>query len=293
MPVRLMMTSCQSSTDVIAVHGVDKEQLLTFRRHTVDSGQLAAFKGDVSGALVGAKIARRYGWKPGQNVTLTELNGISFNVRGILEKRGSADDFLIYVGRTFLQQAENEQGTSHYVLVKTRPGVEPSTVCRAIDDLPLTIQTTSQPEEALLTTILDQLADLVQLSRGIVAVVIVVVLIAVGNAISMATRDRSQEFGIIRTLGFPKRAIGAMVLGEGVIQGIIGGLLGCLAVQVLVWLGMIQSVATCAITVEFLTGLPEWGMAVGVVAAAAALGSLLPAWTASRLDIVRALRPEE
>jgi putative ABC transport system permease protein len=293
MPVRLMMTSCQSSTDVIAIHGVDKDLLSVFRKFQLSKGGFAPFEEDVAGALVGSKIARRYSWKVGQNVTLVELDGISFNVRGIMEPRGSTDDFLIYVDRVFLQQAEDEQGNSNYVLVKGRPGVDAVELSRTIDALPFTIQTTTQPEEALVTTILDQLADLVTLSRGVVVIIIIVVLIAVGNAISMATRDRYREFGVMRTLGFPRHIIATMVVGEGLFQGLLGALLGCSAVQFMVWAGWIKSISTCSLTVEFLVGIYQWLVALLVVVVAAGLGSIAPAVGISRLNIIEALRPQE
>ncbi|MBM4143363.1 MAG: ABC transporter permease [Lentisphaerae bacterium] len=293
MPVRLMMTSCQSSTDVIALHGVDKRLVRRFRNFDVAPGEWEEFAADTSGALVGAKIARRYGWRPGEHVTLQELEGVSFTVRGIVQPRGSADDFLIYVDRSFLQQIEDELGLSHYVLVKAAPGVDAAALCRAIAEMPFTVQVTAQPEEALVTTILDQLADLVRLSRAVVGIVIVVLLIAVGNAISMATRDRFREFGVLRTLGFPRRAVAFMVIGEGTLQGLVGALAGCLVVQGLAWAGLIRSVATCAMTVDFLVGPRPWAVSLAVVTLAAALGCLLPAWSASRVDILRALRPEE
>ena len=293
MPVRLMMTSCQAVTDVVAIHGINKDKFQRYRSTKVDPDDLEAFKNDASGALVGARIAHRYGWKKGQNITLEELHGISLNITAILEERGSADDFLIYAGRRFLQEADDAQGISHYVLVKPEPGVQVSSLCRAIDSMPLTVSTHSQPEEALLTTVLDQLKDLVKLSKGIIVVIVVVVLIAVGNAISMATRDRSQEFGVLRTLGYPRRAVATVVMGEGIIQAAAGALIGCLAVQVIIWSGLIQSVSTCSVTVEFTAGLIEWLIAIGVVVASAALGSLAPALSASSMDIVAALRPEE
>jgi putative ABC transport system permease protein len=288
-----MMTSCQSSSDVIAIHGVDKDRLLVFRRLRVDPAPFAAFCADTSGALVGEKIARRYGWKLGQNVTLAELQGVSFNVRGIVPTRGAVDDFLIYVGRRFLQEAAGEQGVSHYVLVKPKPGLEVRDVCRAIDDLPLTVQVQSLPEEAVVTTVLDQLNDLVRLSRAVILIIVLVVLIAVGNAISMATRDRLREFGVLRTLGFPRRAVAVLVLGEGVLLGAIGAALGCLVVQGLSAAHLVRSVSTCALTVDFGCGAREWAATLALVVAAAALGSLAPAWAAARTDLVAALRPQE
>jgi putative ABC transport system permease protein len=266
---------------------------MRFRAYDIDADVIEAFRKDTAGALVGRKIARRYGWKRGQNVTLTELNGISFNVIGFLPQRGSSDDYLIYTGRRFLQEADSEQGLSHYVLVKAKPGAEPSSVCRAIDALPLTIETATQPEEALVTTILDQLADLVRLSRWVIAVIISVVLIAVGNAISMTVMDRSKEFGVMRTLGFPRRAIAGVVIGEGLLQGLIGAAVGCLAVQLLVWGNLVKAISTCALTVEFYVGATQWLITIAAVALAAGLGSMAPAWKASRLDIVESLRRQE
>lgn len=293
MPVRLKMTSCQSSTDIISIHGVEKEKLLNYKKIKVDAQEMDAFIADTSGALVGEKIANRYGWKIGQNIILKELGNVSFNIRGKIPSRGSADDFLIFVGRKFLQEADSEQGVSHYVLVKAKDGTDYTAVCKAIDALPMTIQTQSQPEEAMLTTILDQLSDLVKLSRGVIVIIIMVVLIAMGNAISMATRDRWREFGILRTIGYSKQTIMMLVLGEGLILGFAGALCGCLIVQILASAHLVKSIATCAITVEFSMGMMEWLKTGIVITAAAVIGSLIPARSAANLDIVDALKPEE
>ncbi len=293
MPVRLTMTSCQSSTDVIAMHGVDKEIFGLFHNYDLDDKTIEAFRSDKAGAIVGEKIAQRYDWEVGQHVTLAELNGISFNIHGIFSMDGAADDFIIVTGRKFLQEADNEQGLSHYVLIKARDGLDPAAVGREIDDLPLVVETTTLGEGAHIATVLAQLSDLVKLSRGIICVIIVVILIAIGNAISMATRDRAREFGILRTLGFQKRTIVMMVLGEGVIQAVIGGLIGCAMVQVMDAGNFVKELATCSVSMEFSAGPIEWIAAISTVAAAAAIGSMLPAWRSAQLDIVTALRRQD
>lgn len=294
MPARIKMTSCQSSTDLIAMHGVDKDLLGRYRNiSAVPPDQLEAFRADTAGAMVGEKIARRYGWKLGQGVTLPELDGISFNVRAILPARGSADDFLIYVSRRFLQEADDAQGISNFILVKPAPGVDPNLVIAAVDALPLTTQIQTQPEQAALNAVLDQMADLVRLSRLIIAMVIGVVLLAMGNAIAMSTRDRLREFGVLRTLGYARSALFALVAGEGALLGLIGAAAGGLGVFALSQTGLMQSVSSCSITIEFGIAPMDLALAGAAVVAAAVLGSVGPAWTAARINVVDALRPEE
>jgi putative ABC transport system permease protein len=293
MPVKLMMTSCQSATDIVAMHGVDKEKFTTFRPYEVDPGQLAAFRADKSGALVGERIAARYNWKPGQHVTLTELNGISFKIHGIYSTAGSAVDHVILVGRRFLQEADNQQGVSNQVLIRLKPGADPGDVCRAIDDLPLTIETSTRPEKAFMAAQLDQLADLVTASKAVIAVIVFVVLISLGNAVSMSTRERSAEFGILRSLGFQKGSILSMVLAEGVLQALIGGLIGCLLVHGLIAAQVFKSVSTCGWTITLTVGPAAWAAGMLITTAAGGLGSLVPAWNASRLEIVSAIRRED
>ncbi len=288
-----MMTSCQSASDIIAIHGVDKEKFTLFRRYEVDDAALEAFRADKSGALVGNRIAARYGWKPGRHVVLEQLNNISFTVRGIFTTRGSADDFVILADRRFLQEALNEQGISNRVLIKLEPGADAAAVREAVEGLPLTVQTTTQPEQEFLAASLDQLADLVAVSRIVIVGIVLVILIAMGNAISMATRQRGPELAILRTLGFQKRTILAMIVSEGALEALLGGTAGCLIVQGLIWGDLIKTVSSCGLTVNLTAGPYAFGVALASIAAAATLGSLVPAWSVSRQKIVTVIRRED
>jgi len=293
MPVKLVMTSCQSASDIIAIHGVDKNIFMRFRDYQVEPSAIEAFRADKSGALVGNMIARRYGWKVGRHVVLTELDGISFNIRGIFTTKGSADDFLILTDRRFLQEADKEQGISNRVLIRLNPGSNPSAVAHKIDTLPLAVNTTTQPEEAFMAASLDQLRDMVTISRIVIVVIIAVILIAMGNAISMTTLERTREFGIMRTLGFGRGSILGMVVSEGTIQALVGAVIGCVIVQGVISANLIKAVSTCGITITLTAGPKVWLLGVGIVCLGGLLGSLVPAWRASRLEIVTAIAHEE
>jgi putative ABC transport system permease protein len=294
MPVKLLMTSCQSASDIIAIHGVNKEKFLTFREYDVSPEALKTFRSDKSGALVGNMIARRYGWKVGQNVVLQELDGISFNISGIFTTDGSADDFLILADRRFLQEAVKEQGISNRVLIRLRPGADADAVAREIDTtLAMAVKTTTQREETFMSASVDQLRDMVTISRIVIVVIIAVILIAMGNAISMTTLERTREFGILRTLGFRRVAILTMVVSEGAIQALVGALVGCAVVQAIISANLIKSVSTCGITITLTTGAGVWLVGIGIICLGGLLGSLTPAWRASQLEIVTAIAHDE
>jgi len=293
MPVKLLMTSCQSTTDIVAIHGVDKRKFTAFRSYELDAGVLEAFRTDKSGALVGSKIAGRYGWRASESVTLEELRGISFTVRGVFSVPGRPEDFLILVGRRFLQEATDKQGISNQVLVKLESGAHAPAVCEAVESLPLATEVSCEMEEAFLAASLDQLKDLASVSRMVIVTIVVVTLIAMGNAISIATRERAGEIGILRTLGFQKGAVLRMMMLEGLIQTLAGGLAGCLLVEALVRGGLIRSGAKCGPAVQSATGPWAWGGALAGIVVAGTLGSLVPAWNLSRVDIVEAIRRED
>lgn len=293
MPVKLMMTACGSAADMVALHGIDKTQLPRFKSFDVSTRALSTFRAAKNGALVGNRIAIRYGWKEGEDVTIDELGGVSLTVCGVFTTHGTADDFLIYAGRRFVQEAADEQGISNHVLVQLAEGADASAAARAIDELPLTIETTTQLEEAHLGVVLDNLSDLAAVSRSVCLITIVVVLIAIGNAMSMSTRDRSAEFGVLRTLGYGRRAILGMVMTEGVLQAVVGGAAGCGLVQVLTSLNLVRTISTCSITVVFTAGPGVWSQTLGAVLVASLLGCAVPAMRASRVDPVTAIRRDD
>ncbi|MFU8805528.1 MAG: ABC transporter permease, partial [Bradymonadaceae bacterium] len=78
MAVRFLLSNCQTTTDLVAVHGVEPARLRDFESIDVPDAHYAAFAGERSAALVGTRIAEKYGWKLGDQVVLEALRGIPF-----------------------------------------------------------------------------------------------------------------------------------------------------------------------------------------------------------------------
>ena len=118
------------------------------------------------------------------------------------------------------------------------------------------------------------------------AVVFAILLVA-ANTMMMATRERTAEFGVFKTLGFEDGTIFKMVLAEAAIITLGGGLIGALLAKFLIegsdfnLAGFLPPMTVSWATVA---------MGIGIAMLMGAVSGAIPAWQASRLKIVDALR---
>ena len=69
MAVRFLLSNCQTTTDLVAVHGVEPERFRRFRKVEIPEDQYRAFQGERGAAIVGKAVAEKYGWRVGDQVT--------------------------------------------------------------------------------------------------------------------------------------------------------------------------------------------------------------------------------
>ena len=104
------------------------------------------------------------------------------------------------------------------------------------------------------------------------------------NTMMMAMRERTTEFGVLKTLGFTDGAVFSMVLAEAAIITMGGGILGALLAKLVV----------SGASTGFLPPLTiYWSsvfLGIGIATLIGAVSGLIPAFQASRLRIVDALR---
>jgi putative ABC transport system permease protein len=289
-PVKIVVNNCGASLDVITFRGVPEGLLRRFAPEIeIISGSETEWIRRDDGALLGEVFAQRRGLKPGDRF---DAAGITVNVAGIIRSPFAQDNNVAYVKLPFLQQASRVGlgvVTQFNVRVKSSNDLKP--VAAKIDELFRSAQepTDTRPEKAFFAETAAQLIELIGFTRwlGIGAVIAVAGLVA--NALLLVVRGRVKENAVLRTLGYPGRAIGLLVLGEGGMLGLAGGIVGVgLAVGFLRW----QSF-TMGNEGQTLAILPDaMVVAVGVGAALllGILASLWPAWQAMRQPIVKNLR---
>lgn len=289
-PVKIVVNHCGASLDVITFRGVPDALLRKFAPEIeIIEGSEEAWRRADDGALLGEVFARRRGLKPGDRF---DAAGITIRVSGVLRSPFPQDNNVAYVKLPFLQQT-SKAGlgvvTQFNVRVKDSKDLEP--VARRIDTFFRSGQepTDTRPEKAFFAETAAELIELIGFTRwlGMGAVIAVATLLA--NALMLVVRGRVKENAVLRTLGYPGRAIACLVVSEGGILGLLGGALGVgLASGFLRWQNFTMGNEGQTLAIQ-----ADASVLVSGVFAAFCLGvlaSLWPALLAMTQPIVRNLR---
>jgi ABC-type antimicrobial peptide transport system permease subunit len=128
-------------------------------------------------------------------------------------------------------------------------------------------------------------------SIGALAVLMALVgSVGMTNTILMSVLERTREIGVLRALGWSRRRVLGMILKESLLLSGLSGLVGIgMGVGLTKVLATVPAVGGFVKTAFTLTLLAQ---ALGVSLALGSLGGLYPAWRATRLQPVEALRYE-
>jgi putative ABC transport system permease protein len=184
-------------------------------------------------------------------------------------------------------------GVGMYKLLIEEPD-RAGAVSRAVDELFENADppTRTETEAAFRAGFLSMAGNLTLLLRSIGLAVCFTILLVTANTMSMALRERRTEIAVLKTLGFPRRLVLALVLGEALALGCLGGGLGLLLSRL-----AIKALPKVPLVGDAVAGFPNLGLtpAVAVLGVSLALllgffAGLFPAVGAYRARIVDTLR---
>jgi putative ABC transport system permease protein len=289
-PIQIVVNNCGASLDVITFRGVPEGMLRKFAPEIeIIAGDDAEWSRRDDGALLGEQFAKRRGLNPGDKF---DAVGVTVHVAGIIRSPFPQDNNVAYVKLPFLQQASRTGlGVVTQFNVRVNRSADLKPVAAAIDERFKSDQspTDTRPEKAFFAETASQLIELIGFTRwlGLGAVIAVIALVA--NAILLMVRGRVKENAVLRTLGYPARAIMFLVVSEGGLLGLAGGIFGAgLAWGFLRWQSFTMGSEghTLAILPEISTAL----FASGAALVLGVLASIHPALIAIRQPIVKSLR---
>jgi putative ABC transport system permease protein len=114
--------------------------------------------------------------------------------------------------------------------------------------------------------------------------------VGMANSQLMAVFERTREIGVLRAVGWNKNRVMLLILGESVVVGLLGGLLGVLLGWFMLYLTADAIQVFGAEASQITPGL--LGQALLTVLILGVVGGVYPAWRASRLQPLEALRYE-
>jgi putative ABC transport system permease protein len=289
-PVKVVVNNCGASLDVITFRGVPENALAKYAPEiAVVEGDPGIWEKRDDAAMLGEQFARRRGLNPGDSF---DAVGIRVHVAGIIRSPFPQDNNVAYVKLPFLQQASKTGlGVVTQFNVRVNSSADLKPVAAAIDGRFSSAQqpTNTRPEKAFFAESAGQLIELIGFTRWLGLGAVLAVIGLVGNAILLVVRSRVRENAVLRTLGYPGRAILFLVVSEGGLLGLMGGLLGTgLAWSFLRWQSFTLGSEghTLAIRPEVLTAT----LAIATALALGILAAIIPALQAIRQPIVKNLR---
>jgi len=265
-----------------------------FSEFVIPEDQMAAFRADRAGCVVGAKTAERFGWKLGDRIPIrgTIFQGQwEFNVRGIYHGSRPQDDLTQFWFRSdYLEENGPEWFRGYvgwYVMRIANPEASLE-VAEAIDALFANSawETRTQTEKALNASFIKQMGNIEFLILCIGGVVFFTLLLVTGNTMAAAVRERLSELAVLKAIGYSDLAVLWLVLGEICLMAGLGGASGLALAKAFSQHG---DPTQGMLPVFYIS--PE-AMAAGLLLClvAALMAGLLPAWSAMRLSVIDAMR---
>jgi len=255
------------------------------------------------GIMLGRGLAQNLGVQVGDSVVLLSntpnggINAVECSVRGLFTTVSKAyDDSALRVPLPLARQLLRVSGSHRWVLVleDTRQTTQTTLALRArFADSGLEFVPWYDMADFYnkVVALLSKQIDVVQLIIG------VIIVLSISNTMMMNVLERTSEIGTCLAIGRSRRQILRQFVYEGLTVGFIGGSLGLALGEALALLissigipmpappGMSQGY-----TGEILVTAPLAIKALLLAIGTTLLASLYPAWKASRLEIVDALR---
>jgi putative ABC transport system permease protein len=259
----------------------------------VPPDQLLAWQRDRTGAMVDIELAKKFGWKIGDHLV---LQSPYFPVHPEVTIRAiyTVDPpvHALYFNTKYLEESVDwfKGQAGWYATQVATPG-DVAPVSKAIDEMfrnaPQRTKTESQ--QAFRLSFVSSLGNVKAFILSICGAVVFAILLVSGNTMAMSIRARTREVAVLKTLGFTRRRVLSMFVGEAVALSIAGGILGVLGATFL-----IRALTHSSVAIGIPTGMkvtiPTMCVSLLVAATVGFISGCLPAYTASRTNIVEGLR---
>ncbi len=255
---------------------------------------LAAFKTDRTAAIAGKDLMDRFGWKPGDKITLLgTIFPVDLEVTIVGEYTANEWQNSFYLRYDYFNEALGKLNQAGCFVIKTTSKEAVPRVAEAVDAMfrNTSAETKTETEKAFVVGFISMLGNVKTIIGSVSIVVMFTMLLVSISTMSMAVRERVREVAILRAIGYPQRIIVGLVVGEALFISMLGTVIGILLAETMRYVDMntisqgfldkfAPRPAALALTIFA-------GLGMGLVS------GLIPAVQIARTNIVNAMRSIE
>jgi putative ABC transport system permease protein len=277
-----------------AQFGTDPDEIFkVMTDFKIPEDQLVAWQRDQAGTVADSELARKFGWKIGDRIilqgTIYPMN-LELTVRGLFT--APEPSLTLYFNQKYVEEAVPfaKGNTGTFNILADSPEDVPK-IASAVDGLfkNSPYPTKTESEKAFQLGFISSLGNVKAFILSICFAVVFTTLLVSANTMAMSIRERTREVAVLKTIGFTRRKILGLYVGEAVTVALLGGLLGCLLAA-----GAVFALAHIPGMGFFFVGMSvSWAtflLAVTVAGIVGFVSAIFPAYHAAKVDIVEGLR---
>ncbi|MEM3372736.1 MAG: ABC transporter permease [Candidatus Anstonellales archaeon] len=284
----------------LSVYGSEPEALVTVNPNFVPEKGRIFTNSERGVAFIGSNVAEKLFSKKVELNNKIKINNKDFNVVGILKPTGSSagganiDDIIVIniedAKELFKGIIKDDEITTINVLI--REGYDVDQVISKIEDtlrISRKIGKNEKDDFSILSAKaiqqqVDQVLQSITLFLGSLgAISLVVGSIGIANTMFTTVLERTKEIGILKALGASNNEILSLFLFESIVIAVIGGMIGYLLAFVL---GIILE----NLDLPYVITIQDSLIALGISIFVGTISGLIPAFRASKLEPVVAIR---
>lgn len=237
-----------------------------------------------TGVVINEELMDTFGYKIGSNIT---INDKKFTVTGTTSEGVGMGVVIMDVDKA-LPLNDNKVST-----ITANVKGDPETVKSAVESQ---VDGTTALTKSDFTKQIDEMMSGLLLFIGAIASIgLIVGLISIVNIMLVNVTERTKEIGVLKAIGFTNREVLGSILTEAGLLGFIGAVIGVVVAAALLELAIMlfsQQIGMEGITLSYMLPLELVGVVIVGATVLSILAGLYPAWRASRLNVVDALRNE-
>lgn len=245
-----------------------------------------------SAVFISSVLAEKYGLAPGGQVIIqTKTGERAFEIAGVVVSYYNQG--LVITGNWGDMERYFRQKDANAYMVKVQPGYTPDQVGVTIDALygkrdRLTIESS----QSLLERITVLMKQAFSMFDVLALIAILVGFFGIANTLTMNVIERTQEIGMLRSVGMTRFQTVLMVLAEAALIGLVGGILGIVLGVILARIFLAAMMAMSGYRLAF--SLPVLRLVWAALAAlcVSQVAALFPAMRAARTRILEAIHYE-